>query len=149
VISLARGAAVEQIPSMTRSQLIDAVALKLGMDRATAERAVRLVFDSMAQALRRGEGIELRGFGSFSVRAHPPYRGRNPRSGEAVLVDAKRSAVFRVGRPLRQRIEQSHGAGKQGHGAGERGRPNLTLVVSDRSSEAGPRGPLAGGPDRE
>jgi len=94
---------------MTRSQLIEAVARKLDLDRATAERTVRLVFDTMAEALLRGEGIELRGFGSFSVREYRPYRGRNPRNGAVVEVAGKRSAVFKVGKPFRARIEESAG----------------------------------------
>src|SRR5205085_1048993 len=68
IISLARGRAVDHPERMTRSQLIEIVAAKMRLDHAAAERAVRAVFDAMEQALGRGEGIELRGFGSFAVR---------------------------------------------------------------------------------
>lgn len=104
MIRVARAAPVDQTGGMTRSQLIDRVAEKLGLERGAAERAVRLVFDGMAQALRRGDPIELRGFGSFKVRAYSGYRGRNPRSGESVEVRPKRSPIFKVGRPFRVKI---------------------------------------------
>jgi integration host factor subunit beta len=117
---------------MTRSQLIEKVAEKLGIDRAAAESAVRVVFDSMEEALLRGEGVELRGFGSFSVRSYGAYRGRNPRNGAPVDVDPKRSPVFKIGKPFRARIEAS---GRKG-GAGA----NPIAAVSD---------PLAGGGDAE
>jgi integration host factor subunit beta len=62
------------------------------------------MFDSMVDALCRGEGIEIRGFGSFSIRAYKEYQGRNPRTGEAVHVRPKRLAFFKVGKELRERV---------------------------------------------
>jgi integration host factor subunit beta len=58
----------------------------------------------MAEALQRGETIELRGFGTFSVRSYRGYEGRNPRNGEPVQVKAKRLAFFKVGKDLRERV---------------------------------------------
>ncbi len=92
---------------MTRSELIDEVAARCGIDRDRAERVVRSVFDAMTDALRRGDGIELRGLGSFSVRTYPGYRGRNPRNGQAVNVGPKRLPHFKVGKPMRRRIADS------------------------------------------
>ena len=62
------------------------------------------MFDAMVDALRKGEGIEIRGFGSFSIRAYKEYQGRNPRTGEAVHVRPKRLAFFKVGKELRERV---------------------------------------------
>jgi len=62
------------------------------------------MFDSMVDALCRGEGIEIRGFGSFSIRSYKEYQGRNPRTGEAVRVRPKRLAFFKVGKELRERV---------------------------------------------
>jgi integration host factor subunit beta len=58
----------------------------------------------MAEALTRGEGIEVRGFGTFTLRSYGEYDGRNPRTGETVHVKAKRLPFFKVGRELRQRV---------------------------------------------
>jgi integration host factor subunit beta len=61
----------------------------------------------MVDALCRGEGIEIRGFGSFSIRAYKEYQGRNPRTGEAVHVRPKRLAFFKVGKELRERVNEA------------------------------------------
>lgn len=67
------------------------------------------VFDCMVEALRRGDGIEIRGFGSFSIRTYREYQGRNPRTGEAVQVKPKRLAFFKVGKELRERVNDGRG----------------------------------------
>jgi hypothetical protein len=59
----------------------------------------------MQDALERGDNIELRGFGTFGVRRASGYRGRNPRSGQTVEVRSRRMPYFKIGRPLRGRIE--------------------------------------------
>jgi integration host factor subunit beta len=69
------------------------------------------MFDSMVDALCRGEGIEIRGFGSFSIRSYKEYQGRNPRTGEAVRVRPKRLAFFKVGKELRERVNSNAGNG--------------------------------------
>jgi integration host factor subunit beta len=140
MISLARERPVVHPDGMTRSQLIDAVAQKLHLEQATAERAVRVVFQAMTEALERGEGIELRGFGSFTVRSYRAYRGRNPRNGRTVEVPAKRSAAFKVGKPFRMRVE---GGDRLSHAAAESG-----LRLAAAAAVAG-AGPLAEGDDGE
>jgi integration host factor subunit beta len=106
MISLNSGA----VP-MTKADLIDAVADRLKLPRGRAELLVGQVFDSMVEALRRGEGIEIRGFGSFSIREYKEYQGRNPRTGETVHVKPKRLAFFKVGKELRERVNASRKAG--------------------------------------
>ncbi len=69
---------------ITKSELIDQVADKLRLPKARAEQIVDTIFDSMVAALKAGDGIEIRGFGSFTVREYKGYEGRNPRTGEAV-----------------------------------------------------------------
>ena len=61
----------------------------------------------MTEALQRGEGIEIRGFGSFTVRPYKPYSGRNPRTGEPVDVPAKRLPFFKVGKELKEIVNNS------------------------------------------
>lgn len=99
---------------MTKADLIDAVAERLKLPRGRAELLVSHVFDSMVDALRRGEGIEIRGFGSFSIREYREYEGRNPRTGETVHVRPKRLAFFKVGKELRERVNNGRGPGSAG-----------------------------------
>jgi integration host factor subunit beta len=70
----------------------------------------------MTEALQRGEGIEIRGFGSFSVRPYKPYAGRNPRTGNPVPVSAKRLPFFKVGKELKELVDQSRHTSKLSDG---------------------------------
>lgn len=90
---------------MTKSELIDAVAAKANIPKAKAALLVQGIFDAMNEGLRCGEGVDLRGFGSFVVRNYEAYDGRNPRTGEVVQVAKKRSPFFKVAKALRERID--------------------------------------------
>ena len=92
---------------MTKSELIDAIAARGELTKARAEMVVNCVFDAMTEALQRGEGIEIRGFGSFTVRPYKPYDGRNPRTGQPVPVPAKRLPFFKVGKELKELVNGS------------------------------------------
>ncbi len=91
---------------MTKSELIEAIAARAELTKARAEMVVNCVFDAMTETLQRGEGIEIRGFGSFTVRSYKSYEGRNPRTGDTVHVKPKRLAFFKVGKELRERVNQ-------------------------------------------
>ena len=71
---------------MTKSELVDLLAAERNLPRRTAEEVVNLMFDSMRDALVRGDRIELRGFGSFRVRHYEGYTGRNPKTNQAIEV---------------------------------------------------------------
>jgi integration host factor subunit beta len=92
----------------TKSNLIEAVALKGNLPIIKAEALVNEIFDGMREALLRGEGIEVRGFGSFTLREYGAYVSRNPRTGEPVHVPKKRVPFFRVGKKLRVRVNSAH-----------------------------------------
>ncbi len=92
---------------MTKSELIDALAERGNLTKARAELVVNCVFDAMSEALEKGDGIEIRGFGSFTVRPYKPYSGRNPRTGEPVPVPAKRLPFFKVGKELKELVNSS------------------------------------------
>ena len=98
---------------MTKSELIEAVSERTKLPKGKAELIVNCIFDSMVDALKRGEGIEIRGFGSFTVREYKSYEGRNPRTGQPVHVAPKRLPFFKVGKELRERVNESRkdGAG--------------------------------------
>ncbi|MDJ0919821.1 MAG: integration host factor subunit beta [Henriciella sp.] len=68
------------------------------------ERVVGVILDEIAEALSRGDRVELRGFGAFSVRHRKARKGRNPRTGETVNVEAKSVPFFRPGKELRARV---------------------------------------------
>lgn len=70
------------------------------------ERIVTTIFDEVSQALSRGDRVELRGFGAFSVKQRPARVGRNPRTGEAVQVDEKYVPFFKAGKEMRERLNQ-------------------------------------------
>jgi integration host factor subunit beta len=89
---------------MTKADLIAVIAEKLKFPWARAELLIDQIFDSMIDALKRGEGIEIRGFGSFTIREYKSYEGRNPRTGATVHVRPKRLAFFKVGKELRERV---------------------------------------------
>jgi len=93
--------------SMTKSDLIEAVANQLKLPKGKAELVVNCIFDSMEAALKRGERIEIRGFGSFEIRSYKSYEGRNPRTGEPVSVQPKRLPFFKVGKELKERVNES------------------------------------------
>jgi integration host factor subunit beta len=94
---------------VTKSELIERIAENLKLPAGKAEAIVNCVFDSMVKALERSEGIEIRGFGSFTVREYKSYEGRNPRTGEPVHVAPKRLPFFKVGKDLRERVNSGVG----------------------------------------
>jgi integration host factor subunit beta len=90
---------------MIKSELVDVIARKdLQLERADIERAVNLLLEHMSLALAAGERIEIRGFGSFSLRFRRPRLGRNPKTGEAVSLTGKHVPRFKPGKLLRDRV---------------------------------------------
>jgi integration host factor subunit beta len=89
---------------MTKSDLIDVLCESQKLPKGRAELLVNVIFDSMEAALGRGERIEIRGFGSFEIRTYRAYEGRNPRTGVAVSVRPKRLPFFKVGKELKERV---------------------------------------------
>ena len=94
--------------SMTKSDLIELVANKLHLPKGKAELIVNCIFDSMEESLRKGERIEIRGFGSFEIRHYKAYEGRNPRTGDPVGVQPKRLPFFKVGKELKERVNNGY-----------------------------------------
>ena len=91
---------------MTRSDLVEELAALLPfLMQRDAEQAVKALQDVIVDALVQGQRIEIRGFGSFSIHHRPERTGRNPRSGESVLVPAKRLPHFKPGKALREAVD--------------------------------------------
>ncbi|HET6628824.1 MAG TPA: integration host factor subunit beta [Woeseiaceae bacterium] len=93
---------------MTKSELIELIARKQKhLPAKDVELAVKHLLDLMSDALARGERIEIRGFGSFSLHFRPPRIGRNPKTGEAVALSGKYVPHFKPGKDLRERVNMS------------------------------------------
>ena len=91
---------------MTKSELIVRLAERFPQLVAKdADYAVKMILDAMTDALARGDRIEIRGFGSFALNYRPPRTGRNPKSGEKVLVPEKYVPHFKAGKELRERVD--------------------------------------------
>jgi integration host factor subunit beta len=92
---------------MTRSDLIEKLAIETGTSITVAEAIVQELFSSMVDSLIAGDRIEVRGFGSFEIREYEGYSGRNPKTGETVSVTPKKLPYFKVGKHLKRRILDS------------------------------------------
>ena len=90
---------------MTKSELIARLAAaNPHLYQRDMERIVATIFEEITAALARGDRVELRGFGAFSVKERGSRTGRNPRTGEAVSVSAKHIPYFKTGKELREKI---------------------------------------------
>ncbi len=89
---------------MTRAELVARIAAQLQLPQKQTDVLLAVFLTSIIEALRRGEHVELRGFGSFRLRNHPPRAGRNPKTGASVSIPAKRVPLFKAGKDLRERV---------------------------------------------
>ena len=89
---------------MTKSQLIDAVAAKTGREKVEVEAVLESVLGSIGEALQSNQRVDIRGFGSFVVKEKKERQGRNPRTGEAITIAAKRDAGFKAGKELNEKL---------------------------------------------
>ena len=96
---------------MTKSELSEIIAAKQKhLPAKDVELALKQMLEVMSDALARGDRIEIRGFGSFSLHFRPPRQGRNPKTGEAVALSGKHVPHFKAGKDLRERV--NNGAGE-------------------------------------
>ncbi|HQR30974.1 MAG TPA: HU family DNA-binding protein [Anaeromyxobacteraceae bacterium] len=89
---------------MLKSDLINILVVKRGVTQKQAELTIETIFESMKDALCKGENIEIRGLGAFHVKHYEGYQGRNPKTGEVIPVRPKRGILFRTGKELRDRV---------------------------------------------
>lgn len=96
---------------MIKSQLIQKIAgSNPHLFHRDVERIVNVIFDEIVEALARGDRVELRGFGAFTVKYRSARQGRNPRTGTAVAVQEKFVPFFKTGKDLRERLNRGEGA---------------------------------------
>lgn len=91
---------------MTKADLVNVIMEKAKLQHKQAEAVVNLVFDMMCDSLKKDDRIEIRGFGSFVNRTYGSYQGRNPKTGQIVQVPPKRVPFFKVGKELKERVDQ-------------------------------------------
>ena len=90
---------------MTKSRLIRLLSDQNNLTMNDAQTVVTTIFEEISQSLERGQRVELRGFGSFGLKERRSREGRNPKTGEAVKVEAKRVMFFKAGKELRERVD--------------------------------------------
>ena len=89
---------------MNKTQFVEAVAQKAGMNKKEAEAAVNAMTAVVADALKAGEKVQLVGFGTFEVKARAARTGRNPKTGEAVEIPASKYVAFTAGSTLKDKV---------------------------------------------
>ena len=90
---------------MNKIDLIQALKDSNNLSKSEAEKIVTLFFDQMAEALEKGERVEIRGLSSFFVKKYRGYTGRNPKTGETVKIAPKKLPFFKVGKELKDRVD--------------------------------------------
>ena len=92
---------------MTKSELIERLSYQNGtVTKKEAELIVNTIFDSIGDALIDGDRVEIRGFGSFTIRERNSREARNPKSGEVVKIPCKKTPFFKTGKELRERVNR-------------------------------------------
>jgi integration host factor subunit beta len=124
---------------MTKSDLIERLCQEQKLPKGKAELLVNTIFDCLEHALRRGERIEIRGFGSFEIREYKAYKGRNPKTGVPVSVREKRLPFFKVGKELKERVNGRasgpESGSANGHDHGRTPSPSSGSADSSGASE--------------
>jgi integration host factor subunit beta len=92
---------------MTRSDLVEKLAIEKNINKSVAEKIILEIFKSMTESLISGGRVEIRGFGSFEVRKYEGYIARNPKTGVKLEVKPKKLPFFKTGKDLKERILES------------------------------------------
>jgi integration host factor subunit beta len=123
---------------MTKSELVEKLAARFPqLLLRDADISVKTILDAMSEALADGHRIEIRGFGSFGLNRRPPRVGRNPKSGERVLVPEKRVPHFKAGKELRERVDRPvspQGGASALNGQASHGKAGQSLAPSQAAS---------------
>ena len=90
---------------MNKLELISALKNEASISKSDAAKVVQIFFDNMADALARGERVEIRGLCSFYVKEYKSYTGRNPKTGEKVQIKPKQLPFFKAGKELKERVD--------------------------------------------
>lgn len=89
---------------MNKTELITQVAVKTGLKKSQASLAVDTLLESIQQALQNSDNVQLLGFGTFEVRERAAREGRNPSTGESLVIPAKKAPAFKAGKVLKAAV---------------------------------------------
>jgi len=101
-----------ETPALTKAQLADLLFEQIGLNKRESKDMIDAFFDLIANRLVEGEDVRISGFGNFQIRTKAPRPGRNPRTGEAIPIEARRVAVFHASHKLKDQIQ--HGSAAEG-----------------------------------
>jgi integration host factor subunit beta len=93
---------------VNKSELIERLAERSGLNVIQSEEIVNLIYKRMKDTMVNGGRVEIRGFGSFVVKQYQSYQGRNPKTGEKISVPPKKLPFFKVGKELKERIDEEN-----------------------------------------
>ncbi|CAN7312859.1 integration host factor subunit alpha [Acidovorax sp. LjRoot118] len=103
--------AVESLetPALTKAQLADLLFDQIGLNKRESKDMIDAFFDLVSQSLVEGKDVKLSGFGNFQIRTKAPRPGRNPRTGEAIPIQARRVVTFHASSKLKEQIQAAAG----------------------------------------
>jgi len=107
--SHARSQAERDLPTLTKAELAELLFEQVGLNKREAKDMVETFFDEIRNALERGESVKLSGFGNFQLRDKPQRPGRNPKTGEAIPISARRVVTFHASQKLKGMVDGSGG----------------------------------------
>lgn len=96
-----------ETPALTKAQLADLLFERIGLNKRESKDMVDAFFDLIAARLIEGVDVRISGFGNFEIRTKAPRPGRNPRTGEAIPIDARRVVVFHPSLKLKEQLQQT------------------------------------------
>ena len=91
---------------MNKTELIASVAQKSDLTKNDAEKAVKAVFEAVSETLKKGDKVQIIGFGTFEVRARKAREGRNPRNNEVIKIPASKTPAFKAGKQLKDLVNK-------------------------------------------
>ena len=106
-----------ETPALTKAHLADLLFEQIGLNKRESKDMVDAFFDLICDKLVNGEDVKISGFGNFQIRTKAPRPGRNPRTGEAIAIQARRVVTFHASHKLKEQIQQSE-SGADGGWAG-------------------------------
>ncbi|OGR11322.1 MAG: integration host factor subunit beta [Desulfobacterales bacterium RIFOXYA12_FULL_46_15] len=90
---------------MNKLELISALKDRANLTKSEAAEVIKLFFDSLSDAFKNGDRVEIRGFCSFHIKKYKTYTGRNPKTGQKVTIPPKRLPFFKCGKELKERVD--------------------------------------------
>lgn len=105
----ARSLAAKQLSTLTKAELAELLFEQVGLNKREAKDMVETFFDEIRNALERGEAVKLSGFGNFQLRDKPQRPGRNPKTGEAIPISARRVVTFHASQKMKSMVDQMSG----------------------------------------